>query len=117
MKEIKDEAHRAAEGGMKIPGWGLDTKKAGGRKWASDESDVEVFLKGHLDEEAIWKKSLVTMPQAEKLLKAKGIEVPEDMVEKPKAEGTKLVREEKIKEPPEGVSNRIAALAAKLATR
>lgn len=114
LKEIAVEAHKAAESGLQIPGWGLDMKRAGGRKWAKDESEVIDFLGQHLDEEAFLSQSVISMPQAEKLLKAKGVAVPEDMFEVPPPSGTKLVRSEKVKEGVATNTEAVNALADRL---
>jgi hypothetical protein len=117
LKELKEAAHNAAESGMEIPGYGLDTKRAGGRKWSTDESKTKRFLARHLKAADYMRKEVITLPAAEKLLKAKGIEIPDQYVTRPEASGTKLVRKEKIKEPVESVSKRIGELAEKLANR
>ena len=117
LKELKEAAHNAAESGMEIPGFGLDTKRAGGRKWSTDESKTKRFLARHLKAADYMRKEVITLPAAEKLLKAKGIEIPDQYVTRPEANGTKLVRVEKVKEPVESVSKRIGELAEKLANR
>jgi hypothetical protein len=117
LKELKEAAHNAAESGMQIPGFSLDTKRAGGRKWSTDESKTKRFLSRHLKAADYMRKEVITLPAAEKLLKAKGIEIPDQYVTRPEANGTKLVRVEKVKEPVESVSKRIGELAEKLANR
>lgn len=92
---VHKTAHQFAEGGTKLPGYKLVAKApGGGRSWAVTEDDVAKFFKNRrftLDE--YMPRSLISMPQGEKLLKAQGKEVPEAMVKKPVSSGTKLVRE------------------------
>ena len=117
IKEIKETAHQAAEGGLDIPGFGLDSKRAGGRTWALDESQTKRFLQRFLKSADYMRKEVITLPAAEKLLKAKGIDIPAKHIDRPESSGTKLVRRDKIKEPVEPVSNRIGELAEKLMNR
>ena len=117
IKQIKEAAHQAAEGGLEIPGYGLDTKRAGGRKWSVDESTAKRFLARHMKAADYSVKSIITLPAAEKLLKARGVDIPDKYVTRPEASGTKLVRTEKIQEPAESVSSRIGELAERLTNR
>ncbi len=68
VDEVKDYALRQMELGMKIPGFKLVQKKAN-RGWADEEEAAKALEK--MIGEAAWKKELVSVKQAEDVLKKK----------------------------------------------
>lgn len=113
--DVAQLAHDMAMAGTTIPGRKLVEKKGGSRTWAKGEEEVIKFFKNRkftLDE--YMPRKLVTMPQGEKLLKAAGKEVPEDMVSKPGVTGYKLVREGHPAEAYVPTTVQVGALAEKL---
>lgn len=70
FKAVKDEAHRVAVSGGKLPGWKLVLGRQGNRAW-SDEKRAEGLLVGALKTEA-WERKLLSPAKAEKALKAAG---------------------------------------------
>lgn len=113
--DVAQLAHDMAMSGTTIPGRKLVEKKGGSRTWAKSEEEVIKFFKNRkftLDE--YMPRKLVTMPQGEKLLKAAGKEVPEDMVSKPGVTGYKLVREGHPAEAYVPTTVQVGALAEKL---
>lgn len=114
-KEIRDQAHEAAEGGLSIEGWQLSERRGRGRKWAAEEDVVTRYMRRNkikIDEYA--PRTMVTLPQAEKILKRHGIEMPEKFVEEPGVVGTKLTRAGHG-EPVQNRHEKAATLAEKLA--
>lgn len=69
--DVKAEALERAQAGKVIPGWSLQpgTSK---REWA-DEADARKWLVERLDPKDIEVKSLISAPQAEKVLREKGL--------------------------------------------
>jgi hypothetical protein len=72
ISSVQAAAHTALTKGASVPGYKLVEKRAS-RKWAIDDTEVGVYLSSHgLTEDQYAPRSLVTAPQAEKLLKTKG---------------------------------------------
>lgn len=87
-------AHDLAMDGVTIPGRKLTAKTGGARSWAVEEGEVAAWFKNRrykLDE--YMPRKLLSMPQAEKLLKADGRTLPADMIKTPGITGYKLVRD------------------------
>ena len=115
VAEIYAQAHAYVEQGSEIPGWGLEAKKAGARSWAVEESRLRLFFKRHRIKMTEWTETKVRSPaQVEKLLKARGLALPEKYVAAGVSSGSKLSRTDKIKRPVESVPARLRALAAAL---
>lgn len=113
--EVRDRAHSAAEQGMAIPGWVLEAKRAGGRRWAVEEDQVIKTLTDEgYDIDQIAPRKVLTLPQAEKILKRDGKAIPDGFTEQPEPNGTKLVRTKNAKAPVESPAARAAMLAEKL---
>lgn len=109
------QAHEAAEGGMLIPGWTLDQKRAGARTWAIEEAEVRRRLgRLRLKADVYAPRKVITPAAAEKLLKPLGKVLPEAMVAPGVSSGTKLSRTEKAKKPQVAPSTRLAELGTKL---
>jgi len=114
--EVRDRAHHAAEHeGMTIPGYVLEMKRPGPRHWNCEDRDVRSFMEGEgYDVEQIAPRKLLTLPQAEKILKKDGKVIPDEFVTRPEPSGTKLVRSSEATEPVEGAAKKAATLAEKL---
>jgi hypothetical protein len=114
--EVRERTHHAAEQGMTIPGWVLEQKRPGPRKWRSDEEEVVEWLTNDLgyDMDKIAPRKVLTLPQAEKILKKDDRVIPDEMMTRPEPSGTKLVRATKATEPVESKPARAASLAEKL---
>lgn len=113
--DVRERAHEAAEQGMDIPGYVLEMKRPGPRHWNCEERDVQAFLEGEgLDLDDIAPRKVLTLPQAEKILKRDGKTIPDEYVTRPEPSGTKLVRASKATEPVEGKAKKAATLAEKL---
>lgn len=69
LTEVQSETKNRLEAGMELPGLKLVAGRAGARKW-EDPADAEVQLKkSRLKKDEMFKMTLITPPQAEKLLK------------------------------------------------
>jgi hypothetical protein len=82
----------ATEGG-EVAGHKLVEKRAGARSWAVPEADVFRFFRNRrfrIDDYA--PRALVSVAQAEKLLKAAGRELPSEMIKPGASSGYKLVK-------------------------
>ena len=113
--EVRDRAHSAAEQGMAIPGWVLEAKRAGGRRWAVEEDQViKTLTEEGYDIDAVAPRKVLTLPQAEKILKRDGKAIPDGFTEQPEPNGTKLVRTKNAKSPVESPAARAAMLADRL---
>lgn len=113
--DVRERAHDAAEQGMEIPGYVLEMKRPGPRHWNCEERDVQAFLEGEgLDLDDIAPRKVLTLPQAEKILKRDGKTIPDEYVTRPEPSGTKLVRASKATEPVEGKAKKAATLAERL---
>lgn len=113
---VEEHAHDFAMAGNPVKGRKLVEKKGGSRSWAKDEEDVIKFFKNRrftLDE--YMPRKLLSLPQGEKLLKAAGKDLPEDMVLKPGVVGYKLVHEGHPAEEYKPTTATVQALADKLA--
>lgn len=114
--EVKERAHHAAEQGMDIPGWSLENKRPGPRRWDCEDRDVISFLEGEgFDMDEIAPRKVLTLPQAEKILKRADKTIPDEYVTRPDPSGTKLVRTTEMTEPVEALPRKAASLAEKLA--
>lgn len=112
------QAHAYAEQGSAIPGWGLEAKKAGNRSWAVEERLLKLFFKRHRIKMAEWTETKVRSPaQIEKIVKARGIELPKHYVAAGVSSGTKLSPVEKVKRPVQSVPERLRALSDALMGR
>ena len=113
--EVRKRAHHAAEQGMEIPGWALEMKRPGPRKWNCEDRDVISFMEGEgFDLDQIAPRKVLTLPQAEKILKKAEVEIPDDYITRPDPSGTKLVRATEAADPVEALPNKAATLAEKL---
>lgn len=118
VAEIFGQAHAYAEQGSQIPGWGLEAKKAGNRSWAVEERLLKLFFKRHRIKMDEWTERKTRSPaQIEKLIKAKGIELPKHYVAAGVSSGTKLSPTEKIRKPVQSVPEKLRALSDALMRR
>lgn len=118
VAEIYGQAHAFAEQGGAIPGYGLEAKKAGARSWAVEERLLRMFFKRHRIKMDEWTERKLKSPaQIEKVVKAKGIELPKHYVAPGVSSGTKLSRTEKVKRPVQSVPERLRALSDALLKR
>lgn len=118
VAEIHAQAHAYAEQGSDIPGWGLEAKKAGARAWAVEERLLKLFFKRHRVKMDEWTERKIKSPaQIEKIMKARGVEVPKHYVQAGVSSGTKLSRVEKVKRPVQSVPERLRALSEALMGR
>lgn len=68
IKAVFAYAQGSLERGHTVPGYKLVAKR-GTRKWSATEENVKTFLEMYdIEEDEIYKKTLITPPQAEKLL-------------------------------------------------
>lgn len=68
LNSVESEAHKALEAGKTIEGLKLVQGKEGNRQWLSEE-DADKLIKTKLKADERYTKKLITLPQAEKLLK------------------------------------------------
>lgn len=116
-KEVREQAHSAANSGADIPGWVLEKGRKGPRKWAIDEQEVIDTFTGQgfdLDEDTVAPRKVLTLPQLEKILKRQDKVIPDDFVTQSEPTTTRLVRAENATEVIEPTAKRAAALAEKL---
>lgn len=113
--EVRERVHHAAEQGMEIPGWTLEMKKAGPRKWNCEERDVISFMEGEgFDLDEIAPRKVLTLPAAEKILKKAAKVIPDEYVTRPEPSGTKLVRTSDATADAATLPHKAASLAEKL---
>lgn len=118
VAEVFAQAHAYAEQGSPIPGWGLEAKRAGARGWAVEERLLKLFFKRHRIKMDEWTERKVKSPaQIEKIVKARGLEIPKHYVAAGVSSGTKLARSEKVKRPVQSVPERLRALSDALLGR
>lgn len=118
VAEIHAQAHAFAEQGGQIPGFGLEAKKAGARSWAVEERLLKMFFKRHRIKMDEWTERKLRSPaQIEKIVKARGIEIPKHYVQAGVSSGTKLSRTEKVTRPVQSVPERLRALSEALMGR
>lgn len=110
VRAVKESCHTALEQGAVVDGFKLVEKRAM-RKWAVDDPQVRAYLASHgLTEDQFAPRSLVSAPQAEKLLKPKGEKLKSDMI---KAESTGYtVAPESDKRPAVSAGRDLNALAS-----
>tara|TARA_R110002020_G_scaffold472424_1_gene700411 strand:+ start:7991 stop:9274 length:1284 start_codon:yes stop_codon:yes gene_type:complete len=68
LNSVESEAHKALEEGIPNPHLKLVQGKMGNRAW-KDEEEADTLIKGKLKADQRFTKKLITLPQAEKLLK------------------------------------------------
>ena len=79
LAAVKKYVFERLEQGEDIPGWKLVPKRAN-RKWKDeDEARAILLAEDGVDEQDIWKKSLLSPRQAELLLRRVGAELPEGL--------------------------------------
>lgn len=116
-KEVREQAHSAANSGADIPGWVLEKGRKGPRKWAIDEQEVIDTFTGQgfdLDEDTVAPRKVLTLPQLEKILKRQDKVIPDGFATQSEPTTTRLVRAENATEVVEPTAKRAAALAEKL---
>lgn len=116
-KEVREQAHSAANSGADIPGWVLEKGRKGPRKWAIDEQEVIDTFTGQgfdLDEDTVAPRKVLTLPQLEKILKRQDKVIPDSFATQSEPTTTRLVRAENATEVVEPTAKRAAALAEKL---
>lgn len=117
-KEVREQAHAAAEHGMPIPGWVLEAGRKGPRKWAVDDEEVVSVFTGagfELDPDVVAPRKVLTLPQLEKILKRESKTIPDSFVTQSEPSTTRLVRAENATEVVEPTPAKAKALAEKLA--
>ena len=115
--EIRKQAKNLAEDGEQIAGYKLVEQLGRGRKWAVGEDVIRKFFKNRkytLDQ--YMPRSVISMPQAEKMLKKDKRTIPEDMIAQPSVTGHKLVREETEGDEVATTASKVQELARKLAS-
>lgn len=113
--EVRKQAKALADDGETIRGYKLVEQRGRGRKWAVGIEELKKFFKNRkytLDQ--YMPRDIISMPQAEKLLKKDNRTIPAEMIAEPAVTGSKLVREET-----EGVevvttASKVQQLAARL---
>lgn len=115
VASIHAQAHAYAETGGVIPNYGLEAKRAGGRTWAVEDRLLSYFFKRNKVKVAEYtERKILSLPAAEKMLKARGVAIPEKYIQKGVSSGTKLSRSEKITRPVESLPERLRAMSDKL---
>ena len=80
IKGLRDLAHQMLEADVRVPGYKLVAKRAV-RQWANVIEAGDFLLeKAELNELDIYETKIISPPQAEKLLKKRKIELPQDLV-------------------------------------
>jgi len=93
-KHIAGITQERLEEGLPVDGWKLVAKKSSGRVWTADDAKIVSRLRSRgLKADDYYKKTVVTPPQAEKLLKKLGKELPDDIVEAKPSSGFTLTRD------------------------
>lgn len=113
--EVRKQAKNLAEDGEKIEGYKLVEQTGRGRKWAVGVEELKKFFKNRkytLDQ--YMPRSVISMPQAEKMLKKDKRTIPEDMIAQPSVTGHKLVREETEGDEVVTTASKVQQLANKL---
>lgn len=117
IAEVRKAANRVLDDDPEaIPGWMHTEKKTSKRVWAVEEDEVRKFMKNRrytLDDYA--PRKMLTMPQAEKLLKRDGRTIPEEMIEKDVTVRVALVRADGENAPLQTTAERAAEVGQKLA--
>ena len=116
-KEVREQAHEAANRGTPIPGWVLEPGRKGPRKWAMEEHEVvELLTSGNynLDLDTVAPRKPLTLPQIEKILKRSDIPILPEWVTQSEPTSTRLVRVENATEVVQPTAARAQALAEKL---
>lgn len=108
IKELHVLLHTAMEEGIDIPGLKLVDKRAT-RKWAVEDDQVVCRLKALVEEDKMFESKLKSPTQMEKVLKAKGEKLPDEIVKK-ESSGTTIALAEDKRAP----VNKRANLKAKL---
>jgi hypothetical protein len=116
-KEVREQAHAAAERGMPIPGWVLEPGRKGPRKWAIDDAEVvKTFASEEygLTEDDVAPRKPLTLPALEKILKRLDKAIPEGFTSQSEPTNTRLVRSENATEVVTPTPAKAVALAEKL---
>lgn len=116
-KEVRQQAHQAAERGEAIPGWVLEMGRKGPRKWAIPEDQVlKTFTTDEfgLDPDVVAPRKVLTLPQLEKILKREDKTIPDGLTTQSEPTTTRLVRAENATEVVEPTPAKAKALAEKL---
>lgn len=93
-KHIAGITQERLEKGGSVAGWKVVKKASSGRVWTVPDDKVVNRLRTRgLKADEYYTKKVVTPPQAEKLLKKLGKELPEEIVEKKPSSGYTLTRE------------------------
>jgi hypothetical protein len=113
--EVRKQAKGLAEGGAVIEGYKLVETKGRGRKWAVGAEEIRKWFKNRrypLDK--YMPRAVISMPQAEKLVKKDKREIPPEMIAEPAVTGVKFVRNETEGTEVIPTAPKVAALAEKL---
>lgn len=116
-KEVRDQAHAAADHGTPIPGWVLEPGRKGPRKWALEDTEVLDTFTGPefgLDVDDVAPRKVLTLPQLEKILKRADKTIPEGFTTQSEPSTTRLVRAKNATEVVEPTPAKAKALAEKL---
>ena len=79
IANLRSLAHQVLDNGVPVPGYKLVAKRAT-RQWVDENDAAKNLLTAGLDSDKIFKQSVISPAQAEKLLKKEGKELPADMV-------------------------------------
>ena len=93
-KHVAALSQSRLERGLPVNGWKVVDKKSSGREWTADDKIVVSRLRTRgLKADDYYVKKLVTPPQAEKVLKKMGKELPDDIVRQKPSSGYTLTRD------------------------
>ena len=91
--QLRSTAHAFLEDGGEIEGWKLVAKKSSGRDWAKSPEDlVKWFRNRKYSLDDYMPRQMLSPAQAEKLLKADGRELPEELFTKRPSSGSSMAR-------------------------
>lgn len=91
IKDLRALAFQCLEGGVAVPGYKIVNKQAR-RKWTDEQEARRVLLEMGLKESVVVETSVMSPAQAEKALKKRFSELPEDLI-KSESSGTTLAPE------------------------
>ena len=95
VREVRKHTHSWLENGGKLPGWKLADKQSSGREWVDpdEKARLKLLRRYGLKAKEIAPRKLMSPPQVETLLKARGEVLDERLYAKKPSSGTKVVRD------------------------
>ena len=79
IADLRALAHQILDNGVAVPGYKLVAKRAS-RKWIDEKQAAEALHSAGLDRTELYKEELISPAQAEKVLKKRKMELPDDLV-------------------------------------